>query len=150
MKNSLIAVTLICILSATNTASAAGNTFGLGIGGLYGDVGIKIDHAFTDAFSVGVLQSWQASASFTHLRAKYLFNTERGTSSPFITIGYGGIANDQYADLQGTVAGVGYRMFKSGKKSYTEFSVSSLLSVEGPYYFTSNPLYIGFSYGKNF
>ncbi|MDH5359863.1 MAG: hypothetical protein OEX03_04820, partial [Gammaproteobacteria bacterium] len=121
MKKSLIAATLISILSATNNASAAGNTFGLGIGGLYGDVGIKIDHAFTEAFSVGVLQSWQASASFTHFRAKYLFNTEPAASSPFITIGYGGIANDQYADLQGTVAGVGYRMFKSGKRSYTEF-----------------------------
>lgn len=151
MKRILLSTSLVMMLATGSQTIAAGNnTFGLGFGGLYGDFGFKLDHAFTDALSVGVLQSWQSNATFTHFSAKYLFNTDPLASAPFLTVGFGGIANEQYADLRGTVAGIGYRSLKAESKSYTEFSISSVLSVNGPYYFTSNPLYIGFSMGKNF
>jgi len=150
MKKLLISITLVTVLGSANCAAAGNNTFGLGFGGLYGDFGIKLDHSLTERLSIGVLQSWQASATFTHIRAKYLFNAEPGSSSPFITYGLGGIANEQYADLQGTVAGIGYRSFKAESNAYSEFSISTIISVDAPYYFTTAPLYIGFSYGKNF
>ena len=150
MKNILLTTILISLLTTAGKSFAAGNAFGLGFGGLYGDYGIKLDYSITDSLSIGVLQSRQNDASFTHYTSKYLFNGERNASSLFVTYGSGGIANDQYSELQGTVAGLGYRTYRVDKKRFSEFSVSTILSVKPPYSLITAPVYIGISVGKNF